>query len=306
MNPAVATVVVTYNRRALLLECLAALFAQSRRPDLILIIDNASTDDTHKCLHSEGVLSRADVRYWRLAENLGGAGGFHHGLRQAMRSGADLIWLMDDDAAPQADALQVLLQAASSAGDIYGSVAVAGAKLCWPMTIQGDPAQRITEIAELPPLCEVEFLPFLGFLIHRSVVERIGLPDAGYFIAADDCEYSLRARRTGHKTILVAGSRIRHPSPSTYPLRVPGRILTCLRLVPWKRYYDTRNRMLLAKSYYGVRLWTQTLPSLFARLCGALLHESDKVAQVWAFAAGLCDGFLGRKGRRHERWGIKT
>jgi GT2 family glycosyltransferase len=42
----VAAVVVTYNRRDLLLESLAAVLAQSRAPDSVIVVDNASEDGT--------------------------------------------------------------------------------------------------------------------------------------------------------------------------------------------------------------------------------------------------------------------
>src|SRR5262249_42642203 len=44
--PRVIAVVVTYNRRELLLEALAAVQAQSRAPDAVIVVDNASTDDS--------------------------------------------------------------------------------------------------------------------------------------------------------------------------------------------------------------------------------------------------------------------
>jgi hypothetical protein len=40
------------------------------------------------------------------------------------------------------------------------------------------------------------------------------------------------------------------------------------------------------------------------RLFLTLLHEPRRGAQIKAFAAGMVDGLAGRKGRRHERWGI--
>ena len=302
----IAALVVTYNRRALLLRCVAALASQSLKPDLILIVDNASSDDTYERLLEGGWLNNKVIKYVRLAQNLGGAGGFHHGVKWAVEIGADRVWLMDDDAMPESEALKHLLEAATDPSCIYGSVAVQGGELCWPAFILDSPTGRVKHAEDLPQTAPVDFLPFLGFLVDRSIVERIGLPDAGYFIAADDLEYSLRARKFGFKTILVGDSRIQHPQPHSYQIRVPGRVLTCLRLPPWKRYYDTRNRVLLAKTYYGTRLWTQTVPSLLARTVGALLNEPAKIAQLWASIAGMLDGFLGLKGRRHERWGLKA
>ncbi len=55
----------------------------------------------------------------------------------------------------------------------------------------------------------------------------------------------------------VSSSRIDHPLAGLYSIRVPGRVLVGLRLAPWKRYYDTRNRLFIAKKYYGFGLYTQ-------------------------------------------------
>src|SRR4051812_35207484 len=76
-------VVVTYNRKALLTECLQALGAQTRAPDEILVVDNASTDGTAAMVREHF----PDVRLEALDTNRGGAGGFHHGLDAAHRRG---------------------------------------------------------------------------------------------------------------------------------------------------------------------------------------------------------------------------
>src|SRR5580658_4151880 len=44
--PRVIAVVVTYNRRDLLLEAVAAVQAQTRPADAVIVVDNASTDGT--------------------------------------------------------------------------------------------------------------------------------------------------------------------------------------------------------------------------------------------------------------------
>ena len=49
-NESVCAVVVTYNRKRLLLECLESLKKQTRPIDAIYIIDNASTDCTPEIL----------------------------------------------------------------------------------------------------------------------------------------------------------------------------------------------------------------------------------------------------------------
>ena len=102
----VTAVVVTYNRAALLVECLDAIAAQTHRPGRVIVVDNASTDDTATVLSQ-----RRDVDTVRLALNTGGAGGFAAGIQAALAGGCDAVWLLDDDTIPQPDALAELVRA---------------------------------------------------------------------------------------------------------------------------------------------------------------------------------------------------
>ena len=81
VNPSVVAVVVTYNRRQKLQKVLDAIIAQDRPPEMIIVVDNASTDDTASVVEFAKVRSR--ITYARLAENIGGAGGFNTGIRIA-------------------------------------------------------------------------------------------------------------------------------------------------------------------------------------------------------------------------------
>lgn len=305
MTGFVTAVVVTYNRKELLLQCLEAIGRQARMPDRLLLVDNASTDGTVALLRSEGWLDRAEVELLQLPKNGGGAGGFSIGLQRAIDDGADWIWMMDDDATPHPTALQELLHVATEPGSVYGSVASNGPNTAWTVTPAEPGTAAIDDLDEIPDRLEVESIPFLGFLIHRDLVQRIGLPDAGYFIAADDIEYCLRARRAGAHLILAGRSRIEHPRTQRETVRILGHDVVYLTLPPWKRYYDTRNRLLNARKYYGWRLLTETLPGSFVRLLAALIREPRKGAQLRAWCCGMFDGLLGIKGKRHEKWGIR-
>lgn len=300
----VCAVIVTYNRKILLMQCLAAISEQTRKPDYILLVDNASTDGTAEILKANGWLSRPDLELLTLSENTGGAGGFAAGLSKAMTEGTDWAWMMDDDAKPHPAALEELMKVADNPKNIYGSLAVNGDDTAWTTTLMDERRTNVDKAADVPALASVQSLPFLGFLIHRSLMKRIGLPSAGYFIAADDVEYCMRAQQVGADIFIVGKSHIEHPKSDRYVANLPGRQLICLRLPPWKRYYDTRNRLLIARKYYGAKLFTQTIPASFIRLIAALVHEPKKLLQLWAFMAGLIDGLMGMQGRRHQKWGI--
>ena len=94
----VAAVVVTYNRQAKVGETLDRILAQTRAPDWIIVVDNASTDGTDQVLAS--YCSDRRVIVYRLQRNMGGAGGFSAGMARGYELGADFVWLMDDDCYP--------------------------------------------------------------------------------------------------------------------------------------------------------------------------------------------------------------
>lgn len=293
-------VIVTYNRPQLLLQAIHAALGQTRRPQSVLVVNNASTDATEQLVRNTYPHSGSGISLLTLAENTGGAGGFAAGLKAAMDAGAEWIWMMDDDACPHPDALERLLAIATNPHNIYGSLAVHGGDPSWPITLL-DEGRTIHTASEVPAQARVEFTPLLGFLIHRSLVERIGYPDAGFFIAADDVEYCLRARRAGADIVIAGQSRIEHPHTMQRVIRLFGARVVYLSLAPWKRYYDTRNRLLIARAYYGRRLYTETIPGSLVRLIAALILEPRKLAQLKAWWCGMFDGLLGIKGKRHEK-----
>ena len=304
-SPTITAIIVTYNRKKLLERCLSAITTQTRRPDAVLVIDNASTDGTPAWLHKWMPLHLPQATLIALDQNTGGAGGFAAGMKLAFENGAEWVWMMDDDAEPHPEALEQLMRVATDPSHVYGSLAVCGDETSWLTTVLNPPLGEVERPEDVPEHAEVQSLPFLGFLIHRDLEARIGLPDTGYFIAADDVEYCVRAQHAGAKIIMASRSRIEHPKSRPYKVKVLGRTLTCLALPPWKRYYDTRNRLLIARRHYGIKLFTQTIPGSLVRLFAALWQEPDRPAQLRAFCAGFWDGLWGIKGKRHEKWGIK-
>ena len=86
----VAAVVVTYNRWALLQQCLRALSEQTTPLAAIWVIDNASTDGTGEAIRK---LELPNLIYRNTGHNLGGAGGFAYGTREAALAGYDALWL---------------------------------------------------------------------------------------------------------------------------------------------------------------------------------------------------------------------
>jgi GT2 family glycosyltransferase len=203
----VAVVVVTYNRAALLTRMLAGLAAQHRKPDAVIVVDNASTDHTATLLAG---VTDLPLQVVRPAENLGGAGGFHAGVETAYQQGYDRIWLMDDDVVPATDCLDVLMAVDEDClmavredtdGRLVEKAAVTF-DLRNPLRLKPKTAMVETRYAsrdQMPELVEIQVVAFEGFMVRRGVIEAIGLPDPGYFIFYDDVDFALRARRAGYR-----------------------------------------------------------------------------------------------------------
>ena len=106
-----AVVVVTYNRKDLLVRCLRGVYSQTLPPKTVYIVDNASTDGTYENLQENNLLSHPviNVKYLHLEQNCGGAGGFYNGLKAAHEEGGyDGYVLMDDDGLPDKDELKYI------------------------------------------------------------------------------------------------------------------------------------------------------------------------------------------------------
>jgi GT2 family glycosyltransferase len=202
----VAVVVVTHNRAELLGRLLEGLAAQTRRPDSVVVVDNASADHTAEVLGA-----RADLPLHVITQdNLGGAGGFHTGVRAAYDAGWDRVWLVDDDVVPAPDCLATLMAVDEDCliavrQDLDGVLVEKAAihfDLRNPLAIRPKREAVDTAYADrasMPELVEVQNVAFEGFMARRSVVEDIGFPDPDFFIFYDDAEYAVRARHAGRR-----------------------------------------------------------------------------------------------------------
>ena len=290
----IVAIVVTHNRKELLLKCVQSLLAQTIPTD-ILIVDNASTDGTEKKLESFGLFDSQKIHYLFLNRNTGGAGGFHHGLKYAFDKGWSWFWMMDDDADPQKMALEELLQQNPNKNNIYGSVAVDNLenedKLCFPIKrTSASKTELVENYRDLAPEERVAWLPFLGFFINRCVVEKIGFPDKTLFIRNDDIEYAEKAKIQGIKIILIKASVIKHPLQPTIPFSLLGRQLYYRSMPPWKTYYEVRNKIIIAKRYYPLLGGIESLSGATLQLFISIMIEKEKKAYLKAYFQGALDG----------------
>ena len=264
----VAVVVVTYNRADLLARMLRGLDALDHRPDAVIVVDNASAD------HTPQVLAEAPaglpLQVLRTEENVGGAGGFHRGVRAAYEQGFDRIWLLDDDVVPAPGCLGVLMATDEDClmvvrEDLEGRLVEKAATrfdLDNPLAIRPKTGMVETEYGErsrMPALVELENVPFEGFMVRRRVVTDIGLPDPSYFIFYDDVDYAIRARRAGYRIWAVRDAVLVRQLSFDQQHDLSG----------WKGYYMYRN-LFAVHLRYGSNVLVRLKPWLITAVVVAL------------------------------------
>jgi GT2 family glycosyltransferase len=292
----VATVVVTHNRPQLLRQAMAALRAQTRLPDAIYIVDNASDDPGAAAL--ERLSGDTDIVVLRSETNIGGAGGFALGMARAFAAGHDWIWLLDDDALARPDALARLLAAVTNKA---GPAAKADA-VCCAVREFGDLALQHRRYYHYPtslerPLprsayagapCRVDTASFVGFLVSAAAVAEVGFPERSFFLAYDDTEYSLRLGRAGLAIWLVPDSVVEHLRERRARLRAGP--FGC------KHYFTIRNRIAVARRYGSFPI----VPSCVALGFGAALWLASagrlRRGALRILWRAVADGWRGRLG----------
>jgi rhamnopyranosyl-N-acetylglucosaminyl-diphospho-decaprenol beta-1,3/1,4-galactofuranosyltransferase len=199
-DPASATIaIVTYNRSGLLTRLLESITAMDPKPGHVVVVDNASVDDTSDVVASFRERVGAELVYRRLDTNTGGAGGFSEGMRVAYELGSTWIWLMDDDVEVNPAGLPNMGRWAPRYKSIQGRrYDYDGSEFYWQYRLS------------IPLGIPIPFAPagfdekryrvmnsgcFEGMFIHRDVVQKVGLPDPRFFIYWDDSVYGWLASR---------------------------------------------------------------------------------------------------------------
>src|SRR3954468_1721047 len=251
----VRAVVVTYNRKELLLACLDALAAQTHTLGGVVVVDNASTDGTEAALSAAEVRHRIPIDYIRLTRNGGGSEGFHYGLRAALGTDADWIWLMDDDCEPAPNALAALL-AAPRADDpdaalLAPLVETPGGEVLPLNRGWLRPRWFKAPLVGLEPAdwagdeLRVEHVSLVGPLVRADAARRTDPPRRDFFIWFDDLEWTARLGRVGGLWLIPASRIVHRDARSLTDASPRGLLRDLARGEPfdtaWKRAYGLRN-----------------------------------------------------------------
>jgi hypothetical protein len=224
--PQVSVIVLNWNGKHLLSECLTALAHQTFEDFEVLLVDNGSTDDSVAFAQKHF----PNVRLCALKENLGFTGGNNFGFREAR---GRYIALLNNDTAVTPGWLEALVKALEShpevgfcasklvfyddhncidtAGD-YFSIAGAGSKIGH---LDRADKREYTEPSFVFGACA-------GAAIYRkNMLDEIGLLDDDFFLSFEDADLSFRAQLKGYRCLYVPEALVYHKVHATIQKNSP-------------------------------------------------------------------------------------
>jgi GT2 family glycosyltransferase len=240
----IAVVIVNWNGRSLLDACLGSVLAQTPPPELIFVVDNASTDGSAEYVRA----SWPAVSVLETGANLGFAEGNNVGIRAALARGAETILLLNNDAQLLPDALAYLSGSLERGGDEVWAAApkivyratpdviwAAGGMFDWWRGVVVDRGLNERDVGQYDRPERVESATACCLLVRSVAFREVGLLDESYFMYFEDAEFSARLARAGRGIAYEPRARVLHDvfgSSGGAPNR-PSRVAL---------YYSTRNR----------------------------------------------------------------
>ncbi|MGE5138336.1 MAG: glycosyltransferase family 2 protein [Rudaea sp.] len=270
-GPRVSVIIPNWNGAHLLPACLDSLARQTYPHFDVVVVDNASTDDSSRLLAE----AYPWVRVLSLESNRGFAGGVNAGIRAAE---AEILVLLNNDTEAEPDWLEELVgglvanpragMAASklrlfaersklhTAGDFYRVDGVPGNRGVW----QEDRGQY-DDPAAPPPV----FGACAGAAAYRrDLFERVGLFDEDLVSFCEDVDLNWRAQLAGFECAFAPRAVVYHMVSATGG-------------GPRASFYDGRNFILVLAKNYPAGLWRKYWP----RIIGAQLRISLAALRAW-------------------------
>ncbi len=310
-TPLLSIIVISYNTRDMTLECLASVYAETKTPFELIVVDNASTDG------SAQAIAEAFPQAQLIAENT------NHGFAPAHdialpHASAPWLLLLNPDTIVQNGAIDALMDFAQThpqAGIWGGRTLYPDGSLnpysCWGRMTLWSTVARVLGLSGLfkgseffnpetygrwdrKNIREVDIVVGCLFLMRRADWDALGGFDPDFFMYGEEADLCLRARAAGHRPMITPDAQIVHYGGASEKVQADKMVrLMKAKTELVKRHFAPGTRT-LGRTLFA--LWP--LSRYVATSAGAailrrpsLQEKARNWGQIWARRHEWKDGF---------------
>lgn len=213
-NPTVSVIVVNYNGKRFLNNCLTSLKSQTYPVTEVILVDNGSSDGSVEFVEEKFPW----VKIVRNKTNLGLTAAYNIGIR---KSRCELITLINNDVVLEKNCIKQLVKTITSSetiGIVGGNIVLYSN----PKVVQSFPSRFLPSCklpwtaipvkpkSKLTHEIETDIVGLCVMMVKRELIEKIGSIKEDYFMYFNEDDFSLKARRAGYRLLLVPTAFVRH------------------------------------------------------------------------------------------------
>ncbi len=300
MNQRLFIILVNYKQSELTRGCIDSIHASSYKDFQIITVDNESSESSYEALRK----GDPNTEVIPSKENLGFGGGNNLGIEHALRHGADLILLLNNDTVVEQDLLRTLVETADShpdAGVIGASILYdddhtklwyAGGRLDVDKALGTHIGMGAEAALAGEEVVDTDFVTGCCLLTRRKVIEKIGSLDKDFFLYLEDADFCVRAKAAGYRVLYqpkaILYHKVSHSTNWDSPVYV---------------YFNLRNKILFLRKHSRPSRWILRLPYLayfYTRQLTRLTLKHHDFRAARAALWGLKDGLANYTGELGE------
>lgn len=294
-KPLVSIILINYNGSADTIECVESLSKVTYDNVKIIVVDNASTDNSLEVLKQN--LDHESVIVVESPENNGFSAGNNIGIIEARKLNSDYMLILNNDTLVEPGFIEPLLDVfesddevgcviskilfASEPDKIWYAGGTYNPWFCRADHVAYNQADDKVEVVE-----PVEFASGCCMLLSDNAIKNTGFMDEDYFLYVEDTEYSLRLKKAGYKLMYTSNSVIYHKVSAT---TTAGSDLS--------QYYTIRNTLYLGKVYSSFLQKFSTMAYNMAFYTHKVLTGQYKLKNIVAAQLDYHSGIMGRSER---------
>lgn len=267
-EPKVTILILNWNGCQKTIKCLKSLQKITYHNYQIVVVDNGSIDNSVEKIKDKF----PHIALIQNKKNLGFAAGNNVGIKYALKSGADYVFLLNNDTVAEPEFLGELIKIGEGNANVGAvqckilrendhTIVDSVGQVFFPVRgakdIQsGDPDEgKFDEVQEIFGACAA------AALFKSKIFKEVGMFEEDFFCIFEDVDLSWRIRLAGYRILLAPKSVVYHERG------VSGKSTS------QSRYYASRNQLYLVIKYYPLALILQFFPFHLYRLIGALYYS---------------------------------